>query len=225
MRGYQCGMLWGSTIAAGLQAYRLFGAGPKAETMALLASQKVLETFNTRTRNRMNCCDLTGITDFKNKKQILRYFFRGGAVTCFGTIARYPPEALAAINAALSEIPDKIPSRPVTCSSMFAVGISAPAQYTTAVAGLAGGIGLSGGACGALGAAVWIAGIKELEAGTPQKIAALRISDMIDKFAKNTGSRFECSEITGRRFADVYDHAAYLSSGGCQDIIAMLVSG
>ena len=37
--GYQCGMIWGATLAAGAQAYRLFGAGPQAEAKAILAAQ------------------------------------------------------------------------------------------------------------------------------------------------------------------------------------------
>jgi len=38
-------------------------------------------------------------------------------------------------------------------------------MHTVMAAGLAGGIGLSGGACGALGAAIWIAGMNSLEEG------------------------------------------------------------
>ena len=37
--GYQCGMLWGAALAAGAQAYHLFGAGPQAEAKAMVASQ------------------------------------------------------------------------------------------------------------------------------------------------------------------------------------------
>jgi hypothetical protein len=29
--GFQCSMLWGATLAAGAQAYRLYGTGPQAE--------------------------------------------------------------------------------------------------------------------------------------------------------------------------------------------------
>jgi hypothetical protein len=43
--GYQCGMLWGATLAAGAQAYRLYGAGPQAETQAIIAAQRLVESF------------------------------------------------------------------------------------------------------------------------------------------------------------------------------------
>ena len=38
-------------------------------------------------------------------------------------------------------------------------------MHTVMAAGLAGGIGLSGGACGALGAAIWINGMNDSQEG------------------------------------------------------------
>ena len=46
--GYQCGMLWGGALAAGAQAYRLYGAGARAEVGALLAAQKLVAAFQAR---------------------------------------------------------------------------------------------------------------------------------------------------------------------------------
>ena len=43
--GYQCGMIWGAALAAGAQAYRLFGPGPQAEAMAVIAAQWLVESF------------------------------------------------------------------------------------------------------------------------------------------------------------------------------------
>ena len=44
--GYQCGMLWGSVLAAGAEACRRFGPGPKTETAGILAAQKLTELFH-----------------------------------------------------------------------------------------------------------------------------------------------------------------------------------
>ena len=41
--GYQCGMLWGVTLAAGAQAYRLLGPGSQAETEAIIAAQRLVD--------------------------------------------------------------------------------------------------------------------------------------------------------------------------------------
>ncbi len=48
--GYQCGMLWGAALAAGAQAYRLFGPGPQAKVAAMRASQRLVEAFRVRAK-------------------------------------------------------------------------------------------------------------------------------------------------------------------------------
>ena len=45
--GYQCGLIWGAALAAGAQAFRLFGPGPRAETAALSTCRKLVETFRS----------------------------------------------------------------------------------------------------------------------------------------------------------------------------------
>ena len=52
-QGYQCGMLWGAALAAGAQAYRLFGPGPRAETEAIIAAQRLVESFRADTTTRL----------------------------------------------------------------------------------------------------------------------------------------------------------------------------
>jgi hypothetical protein len=93
-------------------------------------------------------------------------------------------------------------------------------------AGFAGGIGLSGGACGALGAAIWIIGMNGCKEGVGRKVINSRIADTIDRFikSKNADFKFECSEIVGRRFENIGDHAGYLRDGGCSEIIEVLAT-
>jgi hypothetical protein len=93
--------------------------------------------------------------------------------------------------------------------------------------GLAGGIGLCGGACGALGAAIWIMGMnisKEQEVVNlwKDKTFSAKFDDLIDKFLKKTNYEFECSKIVGRKFENVGDHANYLRDGGCSELIEIL---
>ncbi len=105
---------------------------------------------------------------------------------------------------------------------MLAQKMGASDMHTVMAAGFAGGIGLSGGACGALGAAIWIIGMKERVGKIDFKnpIAV----DAIDRFVKCTDSEFECSKIVGRRFENVGDHAGYLRDGGCSEIIEVLAT-
>ena len=96
-------------------------------------------------------------------------------------------------------------------------------MHAVMAAGFAGGIGLSGGACGALAAAIWITGMKGSRDGTarigfknPEAVT------QIARFLKYTGSKLECSEIVGRKFANIDDHAAHLRAGGCAKLIDLL---
>jgi len=41
---------------------------------------------------------------------------------------------------------------------------------------------------------------------------------------KCTDFKFECSEIVGRRFENIGDHADYLRKGGCSEIIEVLAT-
>ncbi len=92
-------------------------------------------------------------------------------------------------------------------------------------AGLAGGIGLSGGACGALGAAIWIIRMNEAREGVETNdYSSPKAVDAMERFMKSADYEFECSEIVGRRFESVDDHAGYLRDGGCSKIIGTLAA-
>jgi len=97
-------------------------------------------------------------------------------------------------------------------------------MHTVMAAGFAGGIGLSGGACGALGAAIWIIGMNGRREGVGKEVINSRIGDTIERFLRSADFKFECSEIVGRRFENIGDHAGYLRDGGCSEIIEVLTT-
>jgi hypothetical protein len=84
---------------------------------------------------------------------------------------------------------------------------------------------LSGGACGALGAAIWILGMSSLQEGA-RKIdyKSEGALDLIERFLRCTDYEFECSKIVGRKFESIDQHAGYLCSGGCSKIMETLVA-
>ena len=106
--GYQCGMIWGATLSAGAQAYRLLGPGPQTETKAVIAAQRLVESFRAR-NNNINCLEITD-TKMQTSMQILRFLIKGGPIGCFRMAARYAPEAFSEINTALSEKHIQAPS-------------------------------------------------------------------------------------------------------------------
>jgi Putative redox-active protein (C_GCAxxG_C_C) len=223
--GYQCGMIWGATLAAGAQAYRLLGQGPQAETRAIFAAQRLVETFRARNKN-INCLEITGIDESSSTMQMIIYFlFKGGSIGCFRKTTSYAQEAFSEINTALSKKHIEASSAPTSCSAILAQKMGVSELHTVMAAGFAGGIGLSGGACGALGAAIWIIGMNHLKKGDGKiDFKSQEATEVIDRFLKCTDSEFECWKIVGRRFENVADHAGYLHNGGCSKIIEVLTT-
>ncbi len=226
--GYQCGMLWGAALAAGAQAYRLYGPGPLAETMAVLAAQRLVYAFIARNKH-INCSE---ITEMKWKElssgqlaPVIKFFIKGGPIVCFSMSANYARIAFNEIDITLSEKPIEAPSSPVSCAAMLAQKMGVSEMHSVMAAGFAGGIGLSGGACGALGAAIWINRMN----GSQEEDKNFNLEDptilaMIDRYLESADYEFECSKIVGRKFENVADHASYLRDGGCSKIIEALAA-
>jgi hypothetical protein len=223
--GYQCGMIWGATLAAGAQAYRKFGPGPHAEAGAIIAAHRIVESFRAQNSN-VNCLEITDIDKSSSNMQMIMYFLiKGGSIGCFRMAARFAPVAFREISAALSETHLEAPSPPVSCAAMLAQKMGVSDMRRVMAAGFAGGIGLSGGACGALGAAIWIIGMSSSQGGDSKvDFKNPRATETIERFLRSTDYKFECSEIVGRKFEDVADHAGHLCDGGCSKIIEVLAA-
>lgn len=227
--GFQCGMLWGASLAAGAEVYQRFGAGPQAEATVIMVSERLLETFRGRTQNEMNCTEIIEVNFQKMKgiTPILKYFVKGGKIgpgACFRLAAGYAQDAFNTIDAVLPEEPVEASSQPVSCAAVLARKMGAAEKHVVMASGFAGGIGLSGGACGALGAAIWLTAMDGHKKGG-NKLGYFNnpvYSAIIDRFVENTDCDFECAEIVGRKFESVNDHATYIHNGGCSKIIEAL---
>jgi hypothetical protein len=224
--GYQCGMLWGAALAAGAQAYRSLGPGPQAETGAIMAAQRLVESFRARTNNEINCLEITDL-NMQGKmdvQPILKFIFKGGPIACFRMAAEYAPIAFSEIDSTLSESHIEALSLPVSCAAMAAQKMGVSDMHAVMTAGFAGGIGLSGGACGALGAAIWIIEMNGRKEQADKKVVDSKVADTIERFLISTDFEFECSKIVGRKFENTSDHAGYLRDGGCSKIIEALAA-
>lgn len=224
MRGYQCGMLWGSTLAAGALAYRVQGPGTRAEATSLLAAQRLVEAFRAR-HEHINCSEITE-TDPRDRWQVLVHFLlKGGTVRCAARMAGFAPDAYSEIKSALDiEGTPAATCSSASCAATLAKRLGASDMHAVMAAGFAGGIGLSGSGCGALGAAIWILGMRLREEGLSNKAIDTKIDDLTERFLKSSGYRYECSEIVGRVFEDIDDHAAYLQQGGCAELIEAIAA-
>ena len=223
--GYQCGMLWGAALAAGAEAYRLYGPGPLAEVRSIVAAQKLVASFRNLA-GKIDCREIIGL-DMTGKMELLpllRMLVTGKPVGCFFRAGRYAKLAFELINDACSGPDMEVPSAPVSCSAELARRVGASGLHATMAAGLAGGIGLSGGGCGALGAAVWLAVMKGRSQGLGDKTLAGLTGRLFTMFSNVAGSDFRCSTVTGRRFDTIAGHAACVRSGGCEAVIAALAN-
>ena len=223
--GFQCGQVWGAALAAGARAYQLFGSGPQAEAAAVIAAQRLAESFRTSYKS-IDCLEVIEL-DWKNPnaRQILRFFVRGGPVRCFSMTAGYARAAISEINAVFAENQLEAPTPPISCAAMLAQKMGASDLHAVMAAGLAGGIGLSGGACGALGAAIWIIEMNRVKEGTGKvEFNSPEATETIDRFLQSSDGEFECAKIVGRNFENVTDHACYLRDGGCSKIIEALAA-
>lgn len=224
--GYQCGMLWGAALAAGAQAYRHYGPGADAEASAILATKKLVEAFRKGTKNEINCLEISNLDmlgEF-DLGQIVKFFVKGGPIGCFHKAARYAPVVRDEIDAYFSAGGTGAPPSPVSCTTSLAKRMGASEKHGTLAAGLAGGIGLCGGACGALGASIWLNGLNQTVALEGFSYSGTWVNEQIEKFLEITDYEFECSAIVGREFEGVEDHAEYLRSGGCSHIIEGLAA-
>ncbi|MCP4705219.1 MAG: C_GCAxxG_C_C family protein [candidate division Zixibacteria bacterium] len=221
--GYQCGMIWGAVLAAGAEVYRLFGSGPEAETRTIIAAQRLVKSFHDLNKN-INCFEITEIDKSSTAMQMFVFFLiKGGTIGCFRKASKYAPVAFNEINSVLSEKYVEAPSAPVSCAAVLARKMGVSDLHAVMTSGFAGGIGLCGGACGALGAAIWINGMKNAsEQGSKVDFKDPKAVEIVDRFLKHTNYEFECAKIVGRKFENVGDHAEFIKNGGCDKLIDTL---
>lgn len=219
--GYQCGMLWGASLAIGAEAYRICENKNHAIQVAVKATQNVLTSFSQR-ENTISCKEITRC-DFSNKLSFAKYMLSGRFLHCFNLAQNWAPEAVKSASESLS---NQIPvSRKdcLSCATEVARKMGATEEEMLMVAGFAGGLGLSGNACGALSAAIWMKSLDWCRE-EPKKSAMknYRSKKVLDAFYETTNSNILCSEITGLNFITLDDHTTYIEKGGCSKIINKL---
>ena len=155
---------------------------------------------------------------------MVKFLAKGGPIGCFRLAADYAQIAFDTINNALGEKHTNMPAQPVSCTALLAQKIGVSEMHAVMAAGLAGGIGLSGGACGVLGAAIWFRGINTLQNGGKLSFDLNASSEELERFLASADYEFECASIVGRKFEDVADHTAYVREGGCAKIIEALAT-
>jgi hypothetical protein len=230
-KGHQCGMLWGASLAVGAEATHRTSSINEARTLAITATQGVVDSFVRRT-NTVNCKEITGV-DQSTLLGLVKFMVKTLATgmdnsLCFNLAEAWAPEAIEAGKEGLEEKSDVLPPHTVNCATLVAEGLGASEEEATMVAGFAGGLGLSGKGCGALATAIWYKSLqwcRENPGKTPPMFINKDISNLIETFEDLTKGELECQKITGKDFLDTDDHAHFISSGGCAQLIHSLIQG
>lgn len=222
----QCGMLWGSALAVGAESFRRHKNHRQAMAMAISGTQHIVRSFEERTES-VNCRDVTGI-DISNKLDIAQFMLKslpGGYsnIICMNLSEKWAPEAIQSAKEGLSVRPLDIPQLPISCASEVVKKMGASDEEKITVAGLAGGMGLSGDACGALGAAIWMNTLSWCRKNPGQSgYANPNARRILNAFYSATDSKILCSDISRQNFKTVGDHTEFIQDGGCKKLINIL---
>jgi C_GCAxxG_C_C family probable redox protein len=226
-KGYQCGMLWGAALAVGAESFRRHSDKSEAIASAITASQHLVESFTRRTKS-VNCRDITKV-DWENKFDMAIYMFKivmQGFIysPCFNLIVKWTPEAIQSANKGLSE--KTIQSQQcMSCATEVVKKMGASDEEAIMVAGFAGGIGLSGSACGALSATIWYKMLDWGKKNPGKTISYFNNQDakiILRAFYIQTDSEVLCSRICGKQFKSIDEHTEYIRNGGCGKLIDAL---
>ena len=218
-KGYQCGMLWGASLAAGNQTYKQCTDINKSMYTAIKISQGIIKSFSNRSKC-VNCRDFTKC-NWSNPLSIAKYFVTGGYLKCMNFIANWTPDAFDIIKNNSSNT-SSTTLKCLSCASEVITKAGGTEKEAVLVSGFAGGIGLSGHACGALGAAIWYKTLhwcRNNPKKTPPFFKNPEITSMIERFRTLTNVNFDCRTICGKTFATPDEHSDYIVNGGCQNII------
>lgn len=228
-QGYQCGMLWGATLAVGAESFRKHKDLEKAIETAVTASQHILESFIKRC-GATNCKDIIGYdltTIIGMTKFMLKTTLQGMKNSlCFNLAEQWSTEAVEAATEGLSQN-ISISQKQISCTSEVVRRMGGSDEETVMVAGFAGGLGLSGGACGALSAAIWkkmLDWCRENPDKNPPYFNNKTAKKLLKAFNKATDNKILCSEICEKKFKSLKEHTEYIKQGGCKTLLDALAS-
>ena len=195
-QGQQCGMLWGASIAVGMEANRRFSNAYLAQQKAIEVSGILVTDFPSTTKH-IDCNEITRCNQTKTLG-LIKYLLSGKPIQCKKLVGKWAPKAVEISNREMEITHKEQEGILVNCASLTAEKMGANKEEITMVSGMAGGIGLSGNGCGALAAAIYIESLRwyrenpeKTDYGIPEANEKLKI------FKSINNGKIKCSEIYG----------------------------
>ena len=220
-QGYQCGMLWGASLAVGAESFRRYADLGQAIGMTIRATQHIKESFINRAKSA-DCSDITSC-DFSSKFSLAKYIVSGKFLSCFKLADKWAPDAIKSATGGLSLDQAGLSYQPLSCASEVVRKMGGSDAEMVMVSGFAGGLGLSGNGCGALSAAIWMNTLARVRGKNYKTSFSDPVTEEILKaFFEATGYEMECRIIAGRCFKSLDDHTEFIKNGGCDKLIQVL---
>ena len=219
-KGYQCGMLWGASLAVGAEAYKVCTHKSQAIAVSIEATRLLMDSFETH-ENTTQCRVITKC-DFDSKLSFAKYMISGRFLHCFQLAEDWAPQAVLQAKEALQHRPYDF-QYAMSCATEVAQKMGASEKEMVMVAGFAGGMGLSGSACGALSAALWMNALnwcRKHKSGS--SIEDPKAKELMRAFEIFSDKRILCKDISGTEFDSISEHTEYVKSGGCDHLIEEL---
>ena len=218
--GYQCGMLWGASLAVGAEAYKECRHMSQAIGVSIEATRLLMDSFETH-ESTTQCREITRC-DFNSNLSFAKYMLSGRFLHCFQLAQDWAPEAVVKAKKALKAKSYNF-EHAMSCASEVAENMGASEEEMVMVSGFAGGLGLSGSGCGGLAAAIWMNALKWCrDHKNGSAIEDPKVEELMRAFKVFTDDKIRCEDISNRCFNSVNEHTDYLKSGGCSELIGEL---
>ncbi|HAW53081.1 MAG TPA: hypothetical protein DCX54_12245 [Flavobacteriales bacterium] len=112
---------------------------------------------------------------------------------------------------------------PISCASEVVKNMGGNDEEVIMASGFAGGLGLSGNACGALSAAIWMNSLRWLKNHDAKSSYTNPLAtNTLKTFNEQTECEISCKKITGSCFNSIKDHAEFIKYGGCKRLMTVL---
>ncbi|HEX2955572.1 MAG TPA: C-GCAxxG-C-C family (seleno)protein [Chitinispirillaceae bacterium] len=224
-RGYQCGMLWGCSLAIGAECFRKCNDLSISGGAAVTIMEKIIASFVEKTGTPD--CRLMTKCDFSKPWGLIKYmilYLPKGLTNsiCFNVAEQWLPVAAEMAEKEISERETSRKNNVISCASQVVKMAGGSDEECATVAGFAGGLGLSGNACGALAAVIWFRLLLWCR-DNPGKTLSYFNNKIVNKhlkyFLNVTHKEMVCSKICGKKFTTVEEHSDFIKQGGCARII------
>ncbi len=221
-KGYQCGMLWGSSLAASKEIYKKYGNSSSSTQLAINATKELMKSF-TQCNGSVDCREVTQ-TDFAKKFQFVKFIFVSFLYkifkkSCFNIADNWAPFAVETATRSVNAKTNEITEQYYNCAYSTVVNLGGTEEEAFCVAGFAGGMGLSGNSCGALSAALWFNTKKYISETGKGEYPNSAATETYTKFLQITNNEMLCSKICSQKFNNIKEHSDFIKSGRCENII------